>query len=944
MPSVTYDGQSFMLNGRRIWLVSGSLHYARIVRDQWADRIHAARLAGLNTVEAPVFWARHEGRPGHFDFKGDNDLRHFVKLIGQAGMYCILRPGPYVGAEWDLGGLPAWLLGMPNIKVRTNSGPFLEACSRYLSAVADQVRDLQITSSGAGGPIILVQNENAWTCGHDDLGRAYLGELNRYLREAGVTVPIIDANNLWQGVEGEIDCWSGSRDMLAALRQLATVRPDQPRVVIDFAIGRAATWGAAALPAPDPSLLQRRLAELLAGGGQFNLQPFCGGTNFGFSAGRSPESHGAFFTASNDRGAPVSEDGSAGGCYREVRRIATFASRFARVLSNLSPQYQPVVIDPSDHAPQPGRRDKAPTPAVHGRASVVHTSGSQGGVAFVFADLSGDGPRQLNLLLPDGSSLPVDLSGQSVVWCLFDAHIGGRASLDYCTLCAFASLGKTFVCFGPAGARGAIAINGSPIDVTVPAGKSPQTVELEGVTVVICSQEQIDATFIADDAVYVGVKGLTPDGRPILDEGAPGKSFVRIDAAGKVTLGAPTVKRASAPEPGRVVISPWSWCSTSDYTDGTSARYATVPGPGDLGAMGSTFGYGWYRITPKAPGNRRARACFPQGSDRLHVFQDGRPAGLTGVGPGADSDVAISTRKTTVVLAENFGRFSGGIRLDDRKGLFGHAWEVAPVRVGKPRLVHADPLEPLAFRAPLWELRRGDATLPERVTWSLAHRKRTPLILTIGTPEGRCFPGRALLLLNDTPIDFLDRSGPYRTFIEPAQMGRGAVTLQVALLPESTAPDGALEHVGDPAEMLKVLSACVRIDEARNNLTAKAEWAFARWELPPGAAYQHGGRPKHIAPTWWRCHFKVSSTNCPLYLELDGMTKGQIYVNGRHLGRYFAATADGTPVGPQKSHLIPCAWLKSEDNELTLFDEHVGHPSQCRLVHRPTEPIVAASA
>src|SRR5262245_25612293 len=167
MASITYDGQSFMLDGRRIWLVSGAIHYARVPRELWADRIHAARQAGLNCIETPVFWARHEARQGQFDFKGDNDLRHFVELIQQVNMYCILRPGPFVGAGWDMGGLPAWLLGVPNIRLRVNSQPFLEACSRYITAVAQQVRDLQVTSGDGGGPIILIQNEHAWTCGHD---------------------------------------------------------------------------------------------------------------------------------------------------------------------------------------------------------------------------------------------------------------------------------------------------------------------------------------------------------------------------------------------------------------------------------------------------------------------------------------------------------------------------------------------------------------------------------------------------------------------------------------------------------------------------------------------------------------------------------------------------------------------------------------------------------
>ncbi|MCC7205134.1 MAG: beta-galactosidase, partial [Phycisphaeraceae bacterium] len=107
MPTISFDGQSLLLDGRRLWLVSGAIHYSRTPHELWADRIRAAKQAGLNCIETYVFWNLHEPAPGKFNFRGDADLRHFVKLVGEAGMYCILRPGPYVCAEWDFGGLPA---------------------------------------------------------------------------------------------------------------------------------------------------------------------------------------------------------------------------------------------------------------------------------------------------------------------------------------------------------------------------------------------------------------------------------------------------------------------------------------------------------------------------------------------------------------------------------------------------------------------------------------------------------------------------------------------------------------------------------------------------------------------------------------------------------------------------------------------------------------------
>jgi beta-galactosidase len=192
MPAITHDGRSFMIDGRRMWLVSGRIPYARVPRSQWADRILLAKHAGINTIETPVFWNRHETRPGRFDFTGENDLRHFVDLIGKAGLHCILSIGPSIGSEWDFGGLPAYLREKADgPRLRTNDPHFLESCSRYINAVAEQVRGWQITAPGTGGPIILLSVESEWTCGHEQLANSYLGELTRYVREAGLNVPLV---------------------------------------------------------------------------------------------------------------------------------------------------------------------------------------------------------------------------------------------------------------------------------------------------------------------------------------------------------------------------------------------------------------------------------------------------------------------------------------------------------------------------------------------------------------------------------------------------------------------------------------------------------------------------------------------------------------------------------------------------------------------------------
>ena len=189
MPSVSFDGQSLLIDGRRIWLVSGSIHYARTPHQLWRSRIRAAsNRPGLNCIDTHVFWNIHEARPGRFHFKDDADLGQFVRLIHQEGMWCILRPGPYVGAGADFGGLPGWLHKIKDVKLRCTNGPFLEACARYLGAVMEQVKDLQVTTPLPGrkvgdavsaGPIVMMQAENQWYCHNPDESEGYLRQIVR---------------------------------------------------------------------------------------------------------------------------------------------------------------------------------------------------------------------------------------------------------------------------------------------------------------------------------------------------------------------------------------------------------------------------------------------------------------------------------------------------------------------------------------------------------------------------------------------------------------------------------------------------------------------------------------------------------------------------------------------------------------------------------------------
>jgi hypothetical protein len=321
----------------------------------------------------------------------------------------------------------------------------------------------------------------------------------------------------------------------------------------------------------------------------------------------------------------------------------------------------------------------------------------------------------------------------------------------------------------------------------------------------------------------------------------------------------------------------------------------------------------------------------PGSGDRLHMFLDGKEAGVLGVGPGAEGEAALSLKRTghtLVVLAENLGRVSGGADLGNTPGLISHLWAVKPFAAGRPALKVGPPIDLLAWRSPLWEVHEGDTTAPDRLTWTLRHRRKTPLIVSVGA-----IPARGVVVLNDKPIAFLERGSQRQIILSEEQMGKGVATFQVALLQE---PDEAGEPA-DIAALQKQVTSAVQFAEGVSSLTAKAEWAFARWEPPTDARFARAARDgktptRNAGPTWWRATFDAGETPHSLHLDATGLTKGQLYVNGKHLCRYWVATGSGRAVPPQTRYFIPASWLAPGENTILLFDEHGGDPSRCRLV------------
>ena len=313
--------RDFLLDGQPFRVLAGAIHYFRVHPDHWADRIHKARLMGLNTIETYVPWNAHAPVRGEFRTDGPLDLAHFLDLVAAEGLYAIVRPGPFICAEWDNGGLPAWLFQNATVGVRRNEPQYLAAVAEYFEQVLPIVAERQIDRRGA---VILVQIENEYGAyGRDQDYLTALVELNR---AHGITVPLttIDQPTDQMLQDGSLPELHKTGSFGARRRErLATLRrhqPTGPLMCAEFWNGWFDHWGAHhhTTSAVESA---RELDELLATGASVNLYMFHGGTNFGFTNGANDKGVFQPTITSYDYDAPLSESGQTTEKYHAFREV-----------------------------------------------------------------------------------------------------------------------------------------------------------------------------------------------------------------------------------------------------------------------------------------------------------------------------------------------------------------------------------------------------------------------------------------------------------------------------------------------------------------------------------------------------------------------------------------------------------------------------------------------
>ncbi len=891
MATVTYDNRSLLLDGRRIWLVSGAIHYFRTPAALWRDRLLKARRGGLNCIETYVAWNVHEPREGQWDFSGDHDVVEFIRQAGDLGMYVIVRPGPYICSEWDFGGLPAWLAAKSGLQVRSANAAFTHYYGKYFRQILPRLAELQVTR---GGNVIAIQNENEYFMTTMPDRQEYLGFITQMFRRAGFDVPILTCNGCSEPmVEDAIECYNGWDGHVANLRRLKNLQPEAPLISTEFWIGNFDWWTSEHHTHPARETARRAL-EMLGAGAQTNYYMYHGGTNFGFWGGRSVPTDAAYMTTSYDYDAPIAEGGGLTDKYYALRLVNVMASRFGEVLGATLPLDSGVPAAGSATLSVAGAR---------GRVTVVTNNGDET-------------ITRVPVVLHDGRTLEADLSHFGAVALFSETALTDRHTLDYCNLMPLGIFReKVLVLHGPPGQAGVLSLNGKEIRLTVPKTQTLELHEAQGLSLLVMPSVLAERCWSVDDHLFIGPDFVGETVDEIVPHPGRRQHWV-VNLEGKVSL-----RKVSGPATARTPAVPrmtaFRHLASAPEPMGEALEWQRLDRPRDLAALGVEYGYGWYQTRLEFPRPIRKYLYLPQGGDRLTLWLNGKRVGTWGRGDGASRDpISVQMAKgtnTLTLLADNLGRFCFGFELGEHKGLWGDVYSALPV---KPRT---------------WKVRPGTEKdfarrlVPRSQLYILNELKQqgfsvceTSVRLGSPVPVHLQFAGlgrrTVAVLCNDRLAGFFPAvNGGFGEAMLTSEVQAGSNTLRLLVW-------------GDEAPSKTALNG-VKLFRLEEDLTGGRKWGFRPLSLPAMPVEVPPG-----APAWFEASFPAPPDDAPpLFVRIDGARKGQIYLNGHNVGRFWT-------VGPQELYYLPAGWLE-ETNTLTILDEQGLSPEGSKLEFRPQGPF-----
>ena len=670
---ITYDAKSFVINGKREFLTSGSLHYFRVPRELWRDRLYQARHAGLNTIQTYVGWNFLGYREDEFDFSGRRDLKEFIQLCDEMGLWVVARPGPYICSEWDFGGLTPWLMNYNGIRLRTCDPVYLRFVERWFEQLIPIIAGRQVSR---GGNVILVQIENELDLVQPADGALYMNYLRNLVRRLGIDVPLITCAGR---AEGALECINAHKpaDSIDALR---LKQPGAPIHSTEFWPAWYTVWNQKEQSRRSPADVERETWRMLAlGAAGYNYYMWHGGTNFGYSTMYLQRT-------SYDFDAQLSEVGGLTEKYHACRKVAYFAQALKDVLCEAD----------EEHAAK--YRVTADGAELHLRAA------ENGAVAFL--DNPGDRRAEARLAIGDEALPPIPVEPGSIRPVVIGWKLEEGVRMAYSTACVFTmrkyGRERVLVLYGrknekvrlalelksrpsqPEGSRAEWADGRLVLETKIPAD-APE-VETFGLgqkefKLVFVNDAMLAKTFVTDNGIVVGAYFVRGRNNSLLLEYRGDEEAIFRVAPGPVSK---KQKRSAEPKP-LPRIKNWRWRQGGAETDPdfNDSDWIEMGLPTNRVFLRDYSGYGWYRAAVYCDKAQATTIYFKGIGDRAVVFVEGREVGTVEAppenrasDPAATFNVRLAKGRNVIsVLTENLGHVTGAWQLGrametERKGIF----------------------------------------------------------------------------------------------------------------------------------------------------------------------------------------------------------------------------------------------------------------------------------
>ena len=929
-----FDSKGFLINGKRTFLVSAGMEYARVPHELWRDRLLRLKRAGFNCVEVYNFWNWHEPQEGKFDFHGDHDLGAYLRLVKQLGMYAICRVGPYYCAEWDQGGYPLWLRFKPGLRVREDNKPFLTAVDHFFEKLMPIVAANQINR---GGSVVLVQLENEGAGWGTDEPNAYFTHLRTKAVALGLQVPYF---------------FSGLHHSSDPAGDTAMDDPTRPNPWMSTEFW--SVWYDHYGPQPqDAANYARRTWKIIAHGGNgYNYYMAHGGTNFGYTNNNED-------AASYDYGTAVGQAGDLRPIYGAFKRAAWFARSFQDILENASDATASV-------------KDMATEPTIR----VTARQGPAGTVMFL--DNPSRTPVQTQVKI-DGVNLPaagpMTLAPNDIVPVVRDFALAPGVTLQWAVgrILGVVPQGDTttLVLYGapgspaelrfkvPVGAESGQGSNGfltiAPgslnLSVQFPAGEPIEAtfkVGVKRVRVLAVSDMLADRTWFVDTngqtniicgPGYVGESRVNA-GRMRLTTERPWQDKTNLPTLVYGPTGPPTRFESKSPPSERtytLALTPWQVSEAVQPASPDFDDHAWLASDVALqmGSDGDLTAYAWYRsvITVPMDGVYTLEAS---GGDRVKPYIDGRENQGGWLAGGIPVELTAG-RHSLAVFTSHSGRDKlfghvGPIDMSDAKGLFGpvtlragrdqglYNWRVRRAADADAMKAGPPPFQNGSLDTEGWQQytvgtdafnkRRGFAWFQTMIPASTGAVSAS---LHFESVDDNCF-----VFVNGKQV--ARHEGWDKPFDVPLTPGPEAL---LTLFVENTDNTGGLDK---PVRFLTrfgtdATTSGWKMRGGPGHTPGRSEWQQMQ---SAGVLY---------APAFFRSTFTgapplVAGPHPIWRVITKGLSFGSVWVNGHNLGRYPEKI-------PINGLYIPECWLVAGKNSVLIFDEQGWKPEFVEIRAEP---------